>query len=161
MPLWQELATIPLRACGRGGLGDFMPEVGAERLPSTESGIHTETDSQRRSAMPKIILSFCLIFAVAFGASLSASPITAPVVSPTLAATSCTPPPVALATPSRGLQAPVWLSSGDCWTTFDQCAQQCENHEWNPQNPCWLACDCAYCVCESIMCVQECNGLTS
>lgn len=113
--------------------------------------------------MPKIVFRLCVIAAIAFwvSASSTASPVTSSVVSPTVAASNCTPPLTSLITPSQGLEAWVQLSSGDCWTTYVQCVQNCGNPSPDPQNPCWLACDCAYCVCEGIFCIDECNGGSS
>ena len=108
--------------------------------------------------MSKVVLGFCVLAAFAFSASLSASPMTAPAASPAAAAIFCTAPPVTPATPASGVQAPVWLSSGDCWREFEECRNACDDPNAGPYDPCWLACDCAYCRCEGIPCIEECGG---
>lgn len=109
--------------------------------------------------MHKIVLSFGFAAALVFGACLSASPLTASVDSSPVGATFCTPPPLALVTPAQSFQSPGWLSSGDCWYTYQQCLAQCPDPD--PENRCWLACNCEYCVCAGIFCLDECNFQTS
>jgi hypothetical protein len=110
--------------------------------------------------MTRSFLGCCLVIAVTFGPALSASPLAAADGSPQVVTTSCPLPAVALFTPAQSSPAPDWLSSGDCWYTYQQCLQPCDINA-GQQDPCWLACNCAYCVCEGIACIEECNGPVS
>lgn len=106
--------------------------------------------------MRKTILSLCIVVALTVSASLSASPGAAPVVTPAAGNTFCTPPAVALVTPAQGSQEPVQLAwPYDCWEVYQVCLGGCQEPA---PDPCRLGCQCEYCMCEQIVCINECGA---
>lgn len=92
---------------------------------------------------------------LAFASAVFAGPSDAAAATP--AASSCSAAQLTPADPAR-VPPPAWLWGGDCWPAFQSCLDACGPSESAPPSTCWLGCECTYCVCAGLECVQECGG---